>query len=84
MVNTINMTERTLRKFSMESEDGRPAPGRPDRGGDAGHRHHHLAVRQIMTRIDQGEGSLGALLNDRQLYDRLNARRGTSNKSAVS
>ena len=25
-----------------------------------------------MTRIDNGDGSLGALLNDRQLYDRLN------------
>ena len=29
-------------------------------------------MRSIMARIEQGEGSLGALLNDRQLYDRLN------------
>ncbi len=29
-------------------------------------------MRDIMSRIDEGEGSLGALLKDRQLYDRLN------------
>jgi phospholipid/cholesterol/gamma-HCH transport system substrate-binding protein len=29
-------------------------------------------MRTIVGRIEQGEGSLGALLNDRQLYDRLN------------
>lgn len=33
-------------------------------------------MRSIMSRIDKGEGSLGALLQDRQLYNRLNRAAG--------
>lgn len=39
-------------------------------------------MRTIMCRIEKGEGSLGALLNDRQLYDRLN--RAARNVEQVS
>ena len=39
-------------------------------------------MRSIMGRIERGEGSLGALLNDRQLYDRLN--RAAKNIEEVS
>jgi phospholipid/cholesterol/gamma-HCH transport system substrate-binding protein len=72
MVSTINMTERTLRKFSMESEDGRPAPADQIAAAMQDIGTITSLLRQIISRIDQGEGSLGALLSDRQLYDRLN------------
>ena len=29
-------------------------------------------VRSVVARLEEGEGSIGALLKDRQLYDRLN------------
>ena len=72
MVNTINMTERTLRKFSEPSADGQPAPA--DQIAKAMENISEItrSMRSIMCRIDQGEGSFGRLLNDRQLYDRIN------------
>ena len=82
MVSTINMTERSLRKFSMESEDGRPAPADQIAAAMQDIGTITSLLRQIMLRIDQGEGSLGALLNDRQLYDRLN--RAAQNIEQVS
>jgi phospholipid/cholesterol/gamma-HCH transport system substrate-binding protein len=72
MLGTIEMTERTLRKFSEPSADGKPAPA--DQIARAMENINDITdlMRTIMTRIEQGEGSLGALMNDRQLYDRLN------------
>lgn len=72
MVATIEMTERTLRKFSEPRADGEPAPA--DQIAKAVENVSEITdlMRSIMTRIDQGEGSLGALMNDRQLYERLN------------
>ena len=59
MISTINMTERTLRKFSMESEDGRPAPADQIAAAMQDIGTITSLLRQIVTRIDQGEGSLG-------------------------
>ena len=72
MVDTIEMTERTLRKFSESSDPGKPPPA--DQIAKAMENIGEITslMRTIMARIEQGEGSLGALLNDRQLYDRLN------------
>ena len=72
MVGTIEMTERTLRKFSEPSREGELAPA--DQIAKAMENINDITslMRTIMTRIEQGEGSLGALMNDRQLYDRLN------------
>jgi phospholipid/cholesterol/gamma-HCH transport system substrate-binding protein len=72
MVSTIEMTERTLRKFSEPRENGEPAPA--DQIATAVENLSEITtlMRSIMTRIDDGEGSLGALMKDRQLYDRLN------------
>ena len=72
MVDTIEMTERTLRKFSESVEPGKPAPA--DQIAKAMENIGEITtlMRSIMGRIDRGEGSLGALLNDRELYDRLN------------
>lgn len=76
MVGTIEMTERTLRKFS-ESDDPDKAPpieqiaAAMDNIGEI-----TSLMRTIMSRIEQGDGSLGALLNDRQLYNRLNKAAG--------
>ncbi|MCE5267388.1 MAG: MlaD family protein [Planctomycetaceae bacterium] len=72
MVTTIEMTERTLRKFSESSDPNKPPPA--DQIASAMENINEITglMRQIMARIDRGDGSLGALLNDRQLYDRLN------------
>lgn len=72
MVSTIEMTERTLRKFSEPKANGEPAPA--DQIATAVENISEITtlMRSIMTRIDDGEGSLGALMKDRQLYDRLN------------
>ena len=74
MVETIEMTERTLRKFSESSDPGQPPPA--DQIAKAMENIGEITtlMRTIMARIEQGEGSLGALLNDRQLYDRLELR----------
>lgn len=72
MVGTIEMTERTLRKFSESSEDGQPAPADQIAAAMENIGEITKLMRSIMTRIDNGDGSLGALLKDRQLYDRLN------------
>ena len=71
MVDTIEMTERTLRKFSESSDPSKPPPA--DQIAKAMENIGEITtlMRSIMGRIDRGEGSLGALLNDRELYDRL-------------
>ena len=76
MVDTIEMTERTLRKFSESSDPNKPPPA--DQIADAMENINEITrlMRPIMARIDRGDGSLGALLNDRQLYDRLNRAAG--------
>jgi phospholipid/cholesterol/gamma-HCH transport system substrate-binding protein len=82
MVGTIELTERTLRKFSESAEPGKPAPA--DQIAYAMENIGEITnlMRTIMSRIEQGDGSLGALLNDRQLYDRLN--RAARNVEQVS
>jgi phospholipid/cholesterol/gamma-HCH transport system substrate-binding protein len=72
MVGTIELTERTLRKFSEPAHEGELAP--TDQIAKAMENINDITsvIRTIVSRIDQGQGSLGALMNDRQLYDRLN------------
>jgi len=72
MVQTIEMTERTLRKFSESQDPDKPAPA--DQIAKAMENIGEITtlMRTIMGRIERGDGSLGALLNDRQLYNRLN------------
>ena len=72
MVGTIEMTERTLRKFSESSEPGKLPPADQIAAAMENIGEITSLMRTIMSRIEQGDGSLGALLNDRQLYDRLN------------
>jgi phospholipid/cholesterol/gamma-HCH transport system substrate-binding protein len=71
MVGTIEMTERTLRKFSETGESGQPAPA--DQIASAMENIGEITklMRSIMERIDNGEGSVGKLLNDPELYERL-------------
>lgn len=72
MVGTIEMTEQTLRRFSQPSPDGKPAPA--DQVAKAMSDIGEVAslIKSVVGRIEEGEGSVGALLKDRQLYDRLN------------
>ncbi len=72
MVSTIEITERTLRKFSESTEPGKPAPADQIAVAMENIGEITTLMRTIMARIEQGDGSIGALLNDRQLYDRLN------------
>jgi phospholipid/cholesterol/gamma-HCH transport system substrate-binding protein len=72
MVGTIEMTEKTLRKFSEPSAPGKLAPADQIAKAMADVGEVASLVRSVTARIEQGEGSLGALLNDRQLYDHLN------------
>jgi phospholipid/cholesterol/gamma-HCH transport system substrate-binding protein len=72
MVGTIEMTERTIRKFSEPGRDGEPAPTEQIARAMENVNEITTVVRSILERIDNGEGSLGALMRDRQLYDRLN------------
>ncbi|MBU4400600.1 MAG: MCE family protein [Planctomycetes bacterium] len=71
MVDTIEMTERTLRKFSQPAGPGEEAP--VDQIAIAMENIGEITtlMRTIMSRIERGEGSLGSLLNDRQLYNSL-------------
>ena len=71
MVDTIEMTEQTLRKFSQPARPGEEAPA--DQIATAMENIGEITtlMRTIMSRIERGEGSLGALLNDRQLYNNL-------------
>ncbi len=82
MVGTIEITERTLRKFTDPPREGDLAPA--DQIAKAMENIGEITtlMRSIMTRIDDGEGSLGALMKDRQLYDRLN--RAAKNIEEVS
>jgi phospholipid/cholesterol/gamma-HCH transport system substrate-binding protein len=72
MVGTIEMTERMLRKFSEPRREGELAP--VDQMAKAMENIEEITtlMRSIMGRLDRGEGSLGALMCDRQLYERLN------------
>lgn len=72
MVETIEMTEQTVRKFSERGRNGEPAPTEQIAQAMENLNEITSVVRSILDRIDQGEGSLGALMRDRQLYDRLN------------
>jgi len=72
MVSTIEITERTLRKFSEPAREGELAP--VDQIAKAMENINDVTsvLRTVMNKIDQGEGSIGALMNDRELYNRLN------------
>jgi len=69
---TLKMTEQTLRKFSQPAREGELAPTEQMAKAMENINDITTLMRTIMTRIEQGEGSLGALMTDRQLYDRLN------------
>ncbi len=72
LISMIDRMERTLRKFTESSDPNQPPP--VDQIAKALGNIDEITelMRSIMARIDRGEGSLGALLKDRQLYDRLN------------
>ena len=72
MVATIEMTERTMRKFSEPARDGEPAPAEQIAKAVENISDITTLIRSLMERLDRGEGSIEALMNDRQLYDRLN------------
>jgi phospholipid/cholesterol/gamma-HCH transport system substrate-binding protein len=72
MVGTIEMTERTLRKFSEPAAPGEAAPAEQIAEAMANISEITTLMRSVVVRIEKGEGSLGALMNDRELYNHLN------------
>ena len=70
MVHSIDIVEHRLDEFSKASD--------PNQIAKTVENIKEITdlMRTIMSRIEQGDGSLGALLNDRQLYDRLNRTAG--------
>ena len=72
MVGTIEMTERTLRKFSEPRAPGEVAPADQIAEAMANINEITTLMRSVVVRIEKGEGSLGALMNDRELYNHLN------------
>jgi phospholipid/cholesterol/gamma-HCH transport system substrate-binding protein len=72
MLSTVEMVERTLRKFSEPAEPGQPPPADQIAAAMENIGEITRLLRSVMGRIDRGEGSLGMLLNDRELYYRLN------------
>ena len=72
MVGTIEMTERTLRKFSEPAAPGEAAPAEQIAEAMANISEITTLLRSVVVRIEKGEGSLGALMNDRELYNHLN------------
>jgi phospholipid/cholesterol/gamma-HCH transport system substrate-binding protein len=72
MVDTIEMTERTLRKFSESEDPNNPPPVEQIASAMENIGEITKLLRTIMTRMESGESSLGAMLRDRELYDRLN------------
>jgi phospholipid/cholesterol/gamma-HCH transport system substrate-binding protein len=72
MISTINMTEQTMKKFAVSPGNGEPSPA--DQIANAMDNIGEITrvLRSVLDRVDRGEGSLGALMNDRELYNRLN------------
>jgi phospholipid/cholesterol/gamma-HCH transport system substrate-binding protein len=76
LIDTVEMTQRTLRKFSESSEPGKPPPAEQIAAAMENIGEITTLLRTVMSRIEKGEGTLGALLTDRQLYNRLNRAAG--------
>ena len=72
LITMIERMDRTMRKFTESDDPNQPPP--VDQIAKAVGNINEITdlMRDIMARIDKGEGTLGALLKDRQLYDRLN------------
>jgi phospholipid/cholesterol/gamma-HCH transport system substrate-binding protein len=72
MVDAIELVDRTLRKFSESSDPSKPPPADQIAAAMENIAETTHLVRLVISRIEKGEGSLGMLLNDEQLYNRLN------------
>lgn len=72
MVSTIDMAERTMRKFSEPAREGEMAPVDQIAKSMENINEITSVVRSVLERMEDGEGTLGAMMKDRQLYDRLN------------
>ena len=82
MVNTIELAQKTLREFNESPEPGMPSPAAQMKKVVSNVEEFTTILQNIASRIDRGDGTLGAMLNDRQLYDRLN--RAAKNMEQVS
>jgi phospholipid/cholesterol/gamma-HCH transport system substrate-binding protein len=72
MVDTIEMAQKTLHEFNESPGPGMPSTAEQLKKVVSNVEEFTTILQNITARIDRGDGTLGALLNDRQLYDRLN------------
>jgi phospholipid/cholesterol/gamma-HCH transport system substrate-binding protein len=72
MVDTIKMAENTMREFRERSANGAPSTVEQIRDMVRNVNDITGVMETVLKRVENGEGTLGALMTDRQLYDRLN------------
>ena len=70
MVGTIEMIERMLTNF-REGKPGDVPPAQQIVGAIENINDITRLLKSVVKRIDDGDGTIGALMNDRELYDRL-------------
>jgi phospholipid/cholesterol/gamma-HCH transport system substrate-binding protein len=71
IVSTIEMIEKTLKTF-REGKPGEVPPAQQIADAVANINDITGLLKTVVGRIDNGDGTIGALMNDRELYDRLN------------
>ncbi len=72
MIDTIEMAQRAMRQFNEPSGRDQLPPIQQIAKAAENISEVSDSLRSILCRVDRGEGSLGALVNDRELYNRLN------------
>jgi phospholipid/cholesterol/gamma-HCH transport system substrate-binding protein len=71
MVSTIEMIEKMLKNF-REGKPGELPPAQQIVGVIENVNDITRLMKSVVNRIDSGDGTIGALMKDRELYDRLN------------
>jgi phospholipid/cholesterol/gamma-HCH transport system substrate-binding protein len=72
MVNTIELAQRALKDFNESPSPGVPSPAVQMKKVVSNVEEFTTILQNIAGRIERGDGTLGAMLHDRELYDRLN------------
>lgn len=72
LIHTAEMAEKTMRTFSEPGAQGELAPSEQMANAMKNINEITNVLDATMKRLENGDGTLGAFMKDRQLYDRLN------------
>jgi phospholipid/cholesterol/gamma-HCH transport system substrate-binding protein len=72
MTETIQLAQKTMKDFNEPSAPGKLSPAEEMKKVVSNVEEFTTILQNLVARIDRGDGTLGALLNDRELYNRLN------------